>query len=271
MAIKISHNKYFKLKESRQCYGNILPKFALGKRTKNIIEAASCFSRCRETLNAYFRNRVNKGVVDTRILRLLIWFAVPGTVTIQKNNKFIQIGENNKENYSEYVTTEYDKSIYRASYVLNVIEKELGWKKTTIKKVNHRLGDRHNLYIVTASPKWVFSPPLLSLYTLILRTGTFKNISKIKSIDRLATAYTKTTTKHAIGQDVDIASLRKIAPILKKFLTNINEIYKDRNQKTNFSGSIIEGTTYDEGIMKLVRGVTGDKLVLKRFLKYTHK
>ena len=119
----------------------------------------------------------------------------------------------------------------------------------------------------------MFSPPLLSLYTLIIRSGTFKNISRVKSINKLSTAYNKTTGKDVLNQNTDIMFLKEISPRLEKFFVNINKIYKGRNQKTNFSKSILEQGQhpFDEGITKLVKGTTGDKLILERFLKYTRK
>lgn len=273
VTIKILHNKYFKLKQSEQGYGSILPKFALGNRNGNTVEAISNFSSCRETLGFHFRHKVIIDAINTRILRLLIWFTTPGIVQIWKNDKVVCINEKNKKNYFEYISAKQNKSMYRALHVLNVIEEELKWRKTTIKEVDHSFNVRHSLYLITASPKWMFSPPLLSLYTLILRAGAFENISRAKSISKLATAYAKTTNKHAIGQTGDVAYLKEIAPVFKKFFVNINEIYRGRNQKVNFDRRILirDHHPFDEGITKLVKGTTGDKLILERFLEYTHK
>ena len=273
MNIKILHNKYFKLKESESVYGSILPRFAIGNRTKNIVKAVSYFVSCRETLGDSLRRKVNNSLIDTKALNLLIWFTAPGAVAVLKNGKSIRITENNKENYFEWLSARHNKAIYRALYVLNVIEKELRWKRTTVKKVVHSFSNKHSLYLFTASSKWMFSPPLLSLYTLIIRSGTFKNISRVKSINKLSAAYNKTTGKDVSNQNTDIMFLKEISPRLEKFFVNINKIYKGRDQKTNFSKSILEQGQhpFDEGITKLVKGTTGDKLVLERFLKYTRK
>lgn len=271
--MKILHNKYFKLKESELAYGSAFPKFAIGDRTKNAVEAISYFTACRETLGDHFRRKINNNIFSSKTLDLLIWFIAPGSVMVLKNGKSAYVTINNKENYFEWLSTEHNESIYRALYVLNIIEKELKWKRTIIKKIAHRFSNKHDLYLFIASPKWMFSPPLLSLYTLIIRSGTFKNISKIKSINELSTVYGKTTEKNMFGQTGDIIYLKEISSLLEKFLVNINKIYKGRNRKTNFDKLVLDNASrsFGEGITKLVKGETGDKLILERFLKYTYK
>lgn len=273
MNIKILHNRYFKLKLSESAYGSILPRFAIGNRTRNTVEATSYFALCRETLGDYFRHKVNKNLINTKVLNLLVWFIAPGAVTILKNGKHVYVNTTNKEDYFEWLSTRHNESIYRTLYVLNIIEKELKWKRTTIKKVVHHFSNKHDLYLFVASPKWMFSPPLLSLYTLIIRSGTFENISKIKSINELSIAYNKTTERHVSNQNTDIAFLKEISPHLEKFLVNINKIYKGRNRKTNFDKSVLGNNygSFNEGITKLMNGTTSDDLVLERFLKYTRK
>ena len=273
MNMKILHNKYFKLKESELAYGSVLPKFAIGDRTKNTVEAVSYFVICRETLGDQFRHKVSNNLLNSKTLNLLIWFIAPESVMVLTNGKSTYITINNKENYFEWLSTEHSESIYRALYVLNIIEKELKWKRTIVKKIAHRFSNKHDLYLFIASPKWMFSPPLLSLYTLIIRSGTFKNISKIKSINELSTVYGKTAEKDMFGQTGDIIYLKGISSLLEKFLVNIDKIYKGRNRKTNFDKLVLDNTfrSFDEGITTLVKGETGDKLILERFLKYTHK
>jgi hypothetical protein len=273
MGIKLLHNKYFRLKKSESAYGSVFPKFAIGDKIKNTIRAVSYFVACRETLGKHLRYKVNRNLINTRVLNLLVWFAAPGSVTILKNGKFTHITERNKENYFEWLSARHNESVYRALHVLNMVEKELKWKRTIVKKVIHHLSNKHDLYLFVASPKWMFSPPLLSLYTLIIRSGTFKSISEIKSIDELSIAYNKTIEKHIPDQSTDVVFLKEISPQLKKLLVNVNEIYKGRTRKINFDKAILDnkGGSFSEGITKLVRGETGDKLILERFLKYTYK
>ena len=146
-------------------------------------------------------------------------------------------------------------------------------EKDNSKKIAHHFSNKHDLYLFVASPKWMFSPPLLSLYTLIIRSGTFKNISKIKSINELSVVYGKTNGKDMFGQTGDITYLKGISSLIEKFLVNINKIYKGRDQKTNFDKSVLDNISrsYGEGITRLVEGETSDKLILGRFLKYTRK
>ena len=273
MGIKLLHNKYFKLKESESAYGSILPKFAIGDKAKNTVRAISYFAMCRETLVDSFRRKVNNNLINVKALNLLVWFTAPGAITVLKGGKSVNINMGNKEDYFEYISTKRNKSIYRALYVLNMIEKELKWKRTIIKEVVHRFSHKHDLYLFVASPKWIFSPPLLSLYTLIIRSGTFENISKVKSINELSIAYSRAAQRHPLDQNADVTYLKEISSLLKKFLVNVNKIYKGRNQKTNFDKTILSDSSrsFDEGITKLIKGTTGDKLVLERFLKYTHK
>jgi hypothetical protein len=273
MGIKLLHNRYFRLKRSESTYGSVFPKFAIGDKTKNTIKATSYFAACRETLGNQFRYKVNKSLINAKVLNLLIWFAAPGSVMVLKNGKATHITEHNKENYFEWLSTRHSESVYRALHVLNIIEKELKWKRTTVKKITHRFSNKHDLYLFVASPKWMFSPPLLSLYTLIIRSGTFKSISKIKSIGELSIAYNKTIEKHVPNQRADVSILKEISPWLKKLLVNVNEIYKGRTRKINFDKTVLSNdySSFSEGITKLVRGETSDKLILERLLKYTCK
>lgn len=273
MNIQLLHNNYFKLNKSEHFYASVIPRFALAQRTGNTVKAASRFASCRETLVAFLRRKVVYGVTDTKTLSLLIWFSIPNSIMILKNNKSVCISEKTKKNYFEYVAIKHKESIYRAVHVLNIIEKELKWKKTTVKEPKHRFSNKHSLYLFTLSPKWMFSPALFSLYTLIIRTGTFTTVSRVRTINGLAAAYIKTDKTHfSIGQQsLDAVFLKDIAPYLKKFLTRINKIYKGRDQKTNFDRSILlkNYSPFYEGITKLIKGTTGDSYILERFLKYT--
>ena len=134
MNMKILHNKCFELKKGELAYGSVLPKFAMADKTKNAAKAISYFAICRETLGDCFRRKINNNLLNSKTLDLLIWFTAPGSVVVLKNGKSIYITEHNKENYFEWLSAEHNESIYRALYVLNIIEKELKWRRTTVKK-----------------------------------------------------------------------------------------------------------------------------------------
>lgn len=268
--MKIKHNKFLPIKNSEFIMGGTHPKFSLGDRDRDEISPICSFNTCRESLSFALRDKIRCNEINTRILRLIMWFCPSKDPRKVVNKKIINL---DKEQYFNDMSIKYDKTLSTAVDTLNTIEKELKWRKSIIQKLEHKFSNRHNLYLVMASPKWMFSPPLISLYLLILRSGTLTGVSKSKSIREFVIKCKEISNNAVLGQKSDIEHLKLFAPKLQKFLTNVGNIYKKRTQKMNFSRTVLTSGSggFSEGMLKLVKADTGDKHILKEFQKYTGK
>ena len=106
-----------------------------------------------------------------------------------------------KSSYSKTVKTLNHESIFKSSdramitamKILNVIEKEAGWELTTITKLKRNTiknvnGEAIiiNTYFIDGPKEWMKSTPFVSLYTLIIRSGWFREFSKVKQVGDIA-------------------------------------------------------------------------------------
>lgn len=86
-----------------------------------------------------------------------------------------------------------DKAMKTAMKMLNVIEKKAGWDLTVITKVEKNTIKNANndeviisKYLIRGPKEWMSAPPLLSLYTLVIRSGWFREFSKIEQVEDIA-------------------------------------------------------------------------------------
>lgn len=85
------------------------------------------------------------------------------------------------------------KAMKTAMQMLNVIEKKAGWDLTVITKVEKKTINNANnddviinKYLIRGPKEWMSAPPLVSLYTLIIRSGWFREFSKIEQVEDIA-------------------------------------------------------------------------------------
>lgn len=138
---------------------------------------------CRELSAANFRDRVKKinnklliNKISTKKLRLLLTVRCNCTIS--------------KKRFNANVSKDM-KWVLEAVRVLNVFEKYMGWSLTEIREVKKRIliRKRQRMYLFTGPNKWLKSSPLISLYTLIIRSAEqkgmykeFKDVSDYKQI-----------------------------------------------------------------------------------------
>lgn len=86
-----------------------------------------------------------------------------------------------------------DKAMETAMNMLNIIEKKAGWDSTVITKVekkaiNHANNEKVIIdkYLIRGPKEWMSATPLISLYTLIIRSGWFRVFSKVKQVEDVA-------------------------------------------------------------------------------------
>lgn len=93
-----------------------------------------------------------------------------------------------------------DKAMETAMKMLNVIEKKAGWDLTVITKIEKNTLNNVNKdkiivskYLIEGPKEWMSATPLISLYTLIIRSGWFRELSKIKQVEDIAPMCKKLT------------------------------------------------------------------------------
>ena len=159
-----------------------------------------------------------------------------------------------------------DKAMETAMKMLNVIEKEAGWDLTVITKSKRKViknVDKDkviiNTYIIRGPKEWMRSTPVISLYTLIIRSGWFRGFSKIKQVEDIAPACKKIIDGECliekIRQHIELIKISyeywlllvlNIETLFGERLPNI--IYKYNNEYSGISKLIclshdIDGTT----------------------------
>lgn len=86
-----------------------------------------------------------------------------------------------------------DKAMKTAMNMLNVIEEKAGWDLTVITKSGKKTIKNYNndkviinKYLIRGPKEWMSATPLISLYTLIIRSGWFRAFSKVKQVEDIA-------------------------------------------------------------------------------------
>lgn len=218
------------------------------------------FVYCREFLIDKYRglvmSKARKPVLDFSKSRLLFLFKHKGPRSLK-----IQ-------------TPKLEKNLKRGVKAVNIIEKKLGWSLTKVYKATLPEDWKEALfigYVIIGPAKWTYAPALVSLYTLILRSGghTFWDKFRFftpKNLESCVDHFRKTrsgTPKVAVGcgnSDYGhIADTRKLwIPLLK----NSDEIFFERTQKENYKG--VKGY---QGIKQLSVGM-GQTETISRVRKF---
>lgn len=154
-------------------------------KTKQIAKQITSWTSCREQHINHLR----------RFLGINGWYKLP-LCTHQTRFALKKTGVSGTK-ASEYggICTVYDnKAMKTAEYVLNLIEKEAGWKLTTITKSRRSTMDLvgkkliAHTYMVIGPAEWMNSVQLISLYLLIIRSCWFVDFFKIKKIEDIEEA-----------------------------------------------------------------------------------
>jgi len=246
-------------------YMSQVPSFAWLNPTSEI----DCFSQktnwhsCRESFISDFRQVEIKDklkVLDLRKLRVAILFKIHNLFRDTKDSTAV-----------EKAVERHNAWMFRSVRMLNVIEQYLGWSFTKLYKDSSDAGDPRktlsNVYVLVASPKWIRSPQLISMFLLFVRLGIAKDLGKVKSIEDLVKNLSELSKSNLnkldslIGDDLDYGI--ELSKYLKPILDNVKKIFFAR---TIFGNYVEQG--HRHGINGLVRqhpSIGGDDFVKKRF------
>lgn len=168
-----------------------------------------------------------------------------------------------------------DDWMLRATKVLNVVEKYLGWSLTSVGKDKSKDAtaeeNKANVYVFTASPKWLRSPQLISLYLLLIRVSSVKSFGKVHSLDDIIKVMAglghqkiSANEEAGLGSD-DVAYASRIAPHLKKVLDNLDKLFFSRSLYHNHYAQ-----TGCYGIYCLIenKSLGGDDYIRRRYKEF---
>jgi len=153
--------------------------------------------------------------------------------------------------------------------ILNIIEREHKWALT----VAHPIKPYSNvdcIYLFVASKKWMRSPHLLSLFTLLIRLAqqtklnndtSFKRVRTYKGLLKKLKEYSEMTSHNP-----DKVTVKQTKQFWDPLLRNYQKLYRGMSMKRNFDNNKYSNY-YDEGLRKLCRGSTGDMEMRLRFKK----
>lgn len=144
-----------------------------------------------------------------------------------------------------------------AERILNLFEKRMSWKLTTISKIPAPTRFL-NTYLVSGSSKWSHCPQLFSLYLLIIRLSDnkhFRSITKLEDIDKIVK---KSRTE-------DMLFLKKLQPVLLNIVDNVRRLFFFRSINNSYYTQ--KGC---DGINDYLSGYCDDVLIDK-YRKYIGK
>ncbi len=156
---------------------------------------------------------------------------------------------------SNMADKEFEKVILKAEKLLHHYEHMAGVVSTSISKNGKD-------YILCSSNFWMFSPVLISLYTLLIRLGEydlnftkFDNVSLLKAYDTLAKS-TKT--------DNEVSYVRSVKAYIHKIVINSHYVFttlrKNNYDDIYFKDATIHTFHNDSGIVALCTATDASKI-----------
>lgn len=232
-------------------HNSIKPGFAFVENDPKDFFEANNFEECRETLCYEFGTSLAYG----RQYR-------SGPRNFKKFEILVHVRDEIVHGASEMIDN--------AVKVLNLIERRLGWGRTSARQLKifpnmreraAQIGDSR-VYYLTGSTKWWKSPHLLSLFLLIIRNGrAFEGVKRIED-------FGKNLDETKINTARDKQYLNLVARYLPVLLKNIDSLFfSDLGQKRLFSATS-KDLLYDapnEGIHELLTGRSKVPALKERF------
>ena len=205
---------------------------------------------CREALCEDFRDSEENGYpkIAKDKMRLIVYTRGPINSTKQRRKDF------------------YDKTERRVACgvkILNVFEREVGWPLTRMYKLKADLPNRNVFFYVVGNYRWVKSPHLISLFTLLIRLGK----SEITGFRSYNTLVEKLTDPRG-GGGSDKNFFRKYHERWLLILQNYNQLFGKRSLEDLYAPAETYGNGYfNDGINSLCDCDTLDVKLRKAFSK----
>lgn len=236
-------------------YTTDLPSFSLVHHYKDgSIGTTNGWTTCRETLINYIHNFAFQKTKSKRIRR--IRFEVLICLTTNKGSAIAK------------QKVAHEKYVRRSERIINHFESRVGWPLTKIRRVEVPRGNM-DVYMLSASPRWMRNSFLVSTYLLMFRAGRSPHVDEWKTHKELL----QKLESFPLGADGN--SIRKTSDKWEILLKYRDELNGNRTVKQNFDPREVTNVhTYAigiEGISRLCAGTTADWLYLNRFAKVCKK
>lgn len=150
---------------------------------------------------------------------------------------------------------------------INTIEAKLGWRPSRVYGVK----ETDFIYFVSGSSKWLNSPQMISLFTLILRIATDStHEGKTKEVSSFE-EFLAILKELRNGKDSEHLLILK--KYLNTFIENYNDIFKNRDLSRNFRRKHLSrnATGFSEGISSLLLQESADIELVTRWRKILKK
>jgi hypothetical protein len=229
--------------------------FARENKRQKTIETANDLVYCRESLCEYLRQDI-RGIsnrdIDKNKLRLVAHRRIPATKKTLKLN-----------------TKTFHRQILAGQKIVNVIEKSNGWPLTRIYPLQTvQEVDYNNIYYyIVASKRWMKSPHMLSLYTLLYRVALnekkFNFVGRAKTDKSLKSVFDEVAANCSY---TEAAYLRTHQHRWWLVLSNYEKLFGKRTMEDLYNPSD-GGYLFQEGINSLCDLDTNDKKLARAFRK----
>jgi len=228
MAVKIQKFKST-IKLSEICQ-EVEMQFSFVTGPKNGRKQCHQFAKCRDFLHDAVWAYINKG--ECSIYRFNYKYGVNPNIDLKKMRMLVFLQKEDKN---------FKVKMRRAQKILHHYENIAEWPKSRISIV----ADESQMVLFTGSAKWVLSPTLISMYTLLIRLGD-KNIKGFKTDKELQEIYKRLGNTKYCGDDNDLRYIKSCYDKLDIVVKYYKELF-DKKIEGNYPNDIDRHSFHDHG------------------------
>jgi len=197
------------------------------------------FGYCREGLTGIIFQHIN-GYKTQNIYLRKTRLAARIVINLKRSAKQC---EAEKERYADHMNTGLN--------LVNILEKRHGWPLTEMYEVTHRYSERLLIRMFVGTNKWMRSPAMLSMFTLLIRIGSIKYFNGVKDYTELMKAAAK-CKNFELSDNIYVTNSYKYWDILVGEFDRIFRgiTYKEAYKYDNYIGN----SRISEGINKICSG-----------------
>ena len=255
----------FTIAPTSSLYGGEAPNLCWMSKpdTKKVWHQNSGWYTCRETFASQLKHFVrtmkvkpatssqwpqSRKPIDMRRLRFAMCYKTNGPKGAARDRRVLN----------------QDQAIKRGLKLVRMLERRAGWVQTQIYKPSNNASHQNfgaNVFIISASSRWMRSSQLLSLLLLCLRFGACKDLAKLKRIDHLSAFLKK--VKQSGAYSGDITFFKNAGKYILPIMDNVQSLFMWQSTVKFWSKQL---GSY--GVDRMVRGNgTGVDTLNKRFAK----
>lgn len=176
--MKMAKANWISKPKSSLYYTSTAPSFSWAKLNEGIYKQQGGWHTCRETFSEDLTDWIKQSRKSKLSPRSTTMFMIYRT----------EHGEKLKRKKGEYQKL-VDSWAKVSLKLVHAVEKKLGWALSRAKRLPAEDTSTYVAgHVFTGSLKWKASPQLLSLYMLLLRAGTFKEMSEVGNYEELLEA-----------------------------------------------------------------------------------